>query len=795
MLKTKNNSESERVKEPNKLKLIKENLFLVALLLVMVSVFVPFLPGMPGESLDPSWAYGMNEAVAQGMSFGKDVVFTLGPYSSVYTTLYHPATDKLMIFGSLFLAISFTIAAYLNFRMTSWLLKLGLLVVLSSVMYSRDALFLFYPMLVGVQFYRWARSFDPKKKVSTAELSLNLALLIPFGLLPLIKGSAAIACVAISVVLIALLARRGEWRICTLIVVTPLVSLFAFWLLSGQPLLGLADYFVGLVPIISGYTEAMAINGNPREYILYMVAAAALLVGLVRELQGSAYEKSAVVLIFLLLLFLAFKTGFVRHDGTPGHAVASATMLLLAALLVGTLLSPQVSSGVLLLCLVAWGYIDAAYIKTSTDSIKKNITHTYANSWAGLMQRIRDPEALPRSFEARVAELKRRGAIQRLAGSVDIYSYDQSYLIASGNKWSPRPILQSYAVYTAKLAELNKMHLLSDNSPANIIFKVQPIDGRLPSLEDGASWPVLLSNYEPTSFTNGYLFLKKRYNPSRLFEEPRQIAGGFYSLGEQINLPSSDSAMFVKVDIKKSFLGTIVNTLFKPSQLAIKLTLHNGGTREYRIIAGVSGAGFVISPLIESTEELGLLFSDPNFLNDKTVKSIEIIAPRFSMFWEASFEIGFYQMNIKESSGFIEKMDFSIPHAASDMQVISAPRCDGSIDFANGVSPAPETISTAALLNINGWLAASVDLADVPDKVYLILSSTEGKRYFIDAKRTQRPDVGEAFNNPDLKSSGYAAIANVSKLIGQYHLGLAYGKGNEILVCSQFNIPIKLNQN
>lgn len=792
MLKTKKNPASERVKDLIKLKLIKENLFLAALLLVTVAVFVPFSPGMPWESLDPSWVYGMNEAVAQGMSFGKDIVFTFGPYASIYTKTYHPATDKLMIFGSLFLAISFTTAAYLNFRMTRGLLKLGLLVVLSTVMYSRDALFFFYPMLVGIQFYNWVRSFDSKREVSTTEISLNLVLLVPFGLLPLIKGSALIACVAISVLSIALLARRGEWRICTLVIVIPFVSLVAFWLLSGQPFLGLADYFVGLLPIISGYTEAMATNGDPREYILYTVAAAVLLFCLIRDVQASAYEKSVVVLIFSLLLFLAFKAGFVRHDG---HAVISATMILLAALLAGTLLTTQVSLSVLLACLVAWVYIDAAYIKTSTHSIKENIKNIYASSWAGLTQRIKDPEALKRNFDARVAELNRRGAIPRLDGSVDIYSYDQSYLISSGNKWSPRPILQSYSVYTAKLAELNKMHLLSDNRPANIIFKVQPIDGRLPSLEDGASWPVLLSNYEPTSFSNGYLFLKNRHDSGHLFKEPRKIGGGFYSLGEQIDLPSSDGAIFVKVDIKKSFFGNIANTLFKPSQLAIKLNLHNGVTREYRIVAGMSGAGFVISPLIENTEELGLLFSDANFLNDKAVKSIEIMAPRFSMHWKDSFEIGFYKLDIKGSSGFIEKMDFSIPHAASDLQVSSASRCDGSIDFANGVSPAPQSIRAAALLNINGWLAASVDLADVPDRVYLVLSSAEGKRYFIDAKRTQRPDVGAHFNKQELNYSGYAATANVSKLFGQYHLGLAYVKGNEILVCPQFNIPIKLNKN
>ena len=791
MMNQKQNIVSKKVSSLLVLKVVKENLFFAALLLVAVAVFVPFSPGMPWEGLDPSWVYGMNEAVAQGMSFGKDIVFTFGPYASIYTKNYHPATDQLMIWGSLYLAISFAIAAYLNFRLIGWPFRLALLAVLSVVMYSRDAPFFFYPMLVGVQIYHWAALFDSKRDAGIAEIMLKVALFAPFGLLPLVKGSFLIACTAISVLSIALLARRGQWKLCLIIGAIPLVSLVIFWLLSGQPLVGLANYFTGLLPIISGYTEAMATNGNPREYILYTAAVAALVVLLLREVQGSAYDKAIVALVFSCIHFLAFKAGFVRHDG---HAGCAGTMILLGALLAGTLLSARRSLALLLVCLVAWIYIDAAHVKTSTHSIKENIKNTYASAWTGLKQRIKDPEALTRSFEARVNELNKRGAIPKLNGSVDIYSYDQSYLIASGNKWNPRPIFQSYSAYSSKLAELNKMHLVSKNRPDNIIFNVQPIDGKLPSLEDGASWPVLLSNYEPTSFSGGYLFLKQRSASSLAYEAAKKQGGGMYSLGEQINLPESDVPLFVKVNIRKSFIGAILNTLFKPSQLVIKLTMQNGTTRDYRIVAGMSESGFVVSPLIENTEELGLLFSGASYLNEKKVKSMEIVAPHLSLLWKSSFEISFYRLDFQPLPDFFEQMGYLKPRVEVLNKVISAQRCDGSIDYANGVSSMSHLIKATSSLNINGWLAASVENAEVPDKVYLVLSSNEGKRYFLDAKRTQRLDVGTHFNKLALNSSGYEAKANVSDLVGQYHLGLAYLKGNEIFVCPQFNIPVKLNQ-
>ena len=434
---------SGQAKGPLEFGLIKESIFLGVLLLVSIVRFVPLLPNMPGDGLDPSWVYGMNEAVAQGMSFGKDVIFTLGPYASVYTKTYHPATDNLMILGSLLLAISFTVAAYLNFRTASGILKLGILAVLGAAAYDRDGLFLFYPMLVGLQFFNLSRAFDSKRKVGIAEVSLNLSLLVPFGLLLLIKGSFLISSLIISALSFVLFSRRGVWGICALIVVIPLASLVVFWLLSGQEIVDLPYYLIGLFPIIGGYTEAMAISGDPIEYLLYMAAASALLFCIVNGVQASAYDKLVVFLMFLLILFLTFKAGFVRHDN---HAVASATMILLAALLVRALFVTQASLSALLVCLVAWAYIDAEYTKTSTSSIKEDIKNTYASSLAGVILRIEDPEALTRMFNDRVAEINRRGAIPSLNGTVDIYSHDQSYLISSGNKWSPRPIFQSYSV-------------------------------------------------------------------------------------------------------------------------------------------------------------------------------------------------------------------------------------------------------------------------------------------------------------------------------------------------------------
>jgi hypothetical protein len=47
----------------------------------------------------------MNEATALGLAFGKELIFTFGPYAAIYTKVYHPGTDSIMLFGGFLIGI------------------------------------------------------------------------------------------------------------------------------------------------------------------------------------------------------------------------------------------------------------------------------------------------------------------------------------------------------------------------------------------------------------------------------------------------------------------------------------------------------------------------------------------------------------------------------------------------------------------------------------------------------------------------------------------------------------------
>jgi len=61
-----------------------------------------------------------------------------------------------------------------------------------------------------------------------------------------------------------------------------------------------------------------------------------------------------------------------------------------------------------------------------------------------------------------------------------------------------------------------------------------------PSIEDGASWPILILNYQPSQMANNFLFLHKKMNISDI-EEPLKLSPVFFgaSLVFYLNLANS----------------------------------------------------------------------------------------------------------------------------------------------------------------------------------------------------------------------------------------------------------------
>ncbi|MGH8553330.1 MAG: hypothetical protein ACRERS_08545, partial [Methylococcales bacterium] len=293
------------------------------LLITAICIFVPFSPVMPSAGLDPSWALGLTQALAQGLAFGKELIFTFGPYASIYTRTYHPSTEVLTMLCSLYFALCYWLNTAYLMRGRQWPWMVAFFVVLAALTYPRDLLFLSYPLLVALNSFKLLcpddrTSFDQKYPLLIVALFFS-----PFGMLALVKGNILILCAAIGVLCCLLFAINKRHSLAIMCLIFPSVSLVLFWIVSGQKLSNILNYFVCMAQMISGYAEAMAATGTALEIIFYLEASIALLMVICLQRQISALSnKIFLFCVFFIFLFFSYKFGFVRHDI---HAVIPGT--------------------------------------------------------------------------------------------------------------------------------------------------------------------------------------------------------------------------------------------------------------------------------------------------------------------------------------------------------------------------------------------------------------------------------------------------------------------------------------
>jgi hypothetical protein len=762
------------------------------LIITIAAAIIPISPVMPRSGLDASWVYGLGEAVAMKLVFGKDIVFTFGPYASIYTSSYHPATYHFVLLGSFCMTLGFSVLFVYLLEGRSLLLSLLVIFFLACNTGAADATLLLYPLLLALFVYRLTLPKSDSTQLTNGSATFTyLAVFLLFGvlgLIPLIKGSLLILAVAIGGLCALRLYLTRRVSLTIVAIVASLVGLLLFWVITGQPLQGLPSYFISMFPIASGYTEAMSTKGKTAQIAIYLlcslVFSATIFFARFLVWRNRLYLLAA----FGLFLFLAFKEGFVRHDA---HATIAGSALFLAGSSLCMVLTGRTRWVNLALCIGAWFAIGNAYYPITALNAIKQARSGYTRLGSGLWESIRGTRNLPANFEQARNLIRQQHSIPAMKGTSDIYPFDQSYLLASGNKWSPRPVFQSYSAYTPKLAEMNRLHLIGPTSPDNIVFSLQPIDWRLPSMDDGPSWLILMGLYKPVRYQDGFVYLEKRGGSGHI-PDVKPMLEEDHSIGETVTIPDTSSAMFVQVHMKRTFIGHLQSIFFKPEELRITVDLLDGSSRDYRFVPGMAEAGFVLSPLFENTSDFLLSYGSWKFLESKQVTAIRIwTKSKHSSSW-AGYKltlgvlVGHEQMDISSLAALVTPVKI-----ADEGQPLKESNCFGSIDYINGSPPAKHTASYSPILSIQGWIAESQN--NLGDGSFVATLTTEsGSTYIAPLARSKRPDVAIYFKSDALQNSGFQASINAEELEGNISVGLARKITGEWVACTDYHHLVTL---
>ena len=607
----------------------------VMLCITAACLFLPSLPVLPSSiDLDPSWMIGINQAVAQKLRFGQEMIFTFGPYASIYTRAYHPATEYLELIGSAYLALLYAIALMGVLKHSKLLVLLGIWLLLAGLTSSYDCLFFSYGLLAGI----YAQKIIEGAAQSSSKNAFNallLALLFSgFGLYPLIKGTLFAFYFSIATLTFLFSCWRRQWSYAVIIPLSILVSTLIFWLYSGQRIQDLPGYFTSISSIIAGYTDAMSIAGNEQEIISYAITSILLLLYLIRA-GGINIQNLYLLLLFSLFLFINFKAGFVRHDL---HSLMCGVAIVFAALLVANAFPKKGSYFLVALATVTLFQTESSHKQFPLKSMLSQIVGTHSKTFEGAKLRIFNHEQLDSQFRSGLDSTAKTHLLPKLIGSSDIYPFDQMLLIASGNTWLPRPVLQSYSVYNPKLSSINSEFLHSTRAPDNIFFRVQSIDERYPSSDDGKSWLPLINLYIPNGFAGDYLILKKRVGASETLVSTETLTST-QSLTSWVDLPKSNDKIFAKIEIEHTLLGKLKNLFFKTSPLGIAVRLQDGTIKYYRLIAEIAKSEFLLSPFIENAQEFNLLYQDPGLLKQNQVDAFSIWVEGDAKDWQKTYRL------------------------------------------------------------------------------------------------------------------------------------------------------------
>ncbi len=565
------------------------NAWTIALVGLLTAMSWPVTYVKAGAGLDNSWAVGLGFAVAHGLAFGQQVIFTYGPLGfSLVPTAVTPGTFLAaeVLTGLIQLALVAVLLANLRRRMS--LLAASVLSLLAASLVGWRGI---GAPLDGIAFGLVALAFTTpaaRREQAFRWLAIGGGAFASFALLvKLNEGVAAGAILAVG-----LLGSDWRRRDLTRAAASLLGTLVALWLLVGEPLGALPDYLRNGYDVIGGYVEAMGVASGPEaqwQLLLLVGSAIALAIGAWRALATERPRRAAALAGAVLMVhYFVAREAFVRYG--PGHV---ATIALLSAV---ALMIPwpraQRATGVALAALMAVAVfaVLARPVGEIIDPLgdtgrlvtqASEVLHPAAAIAEG-RKVVRLEDQVPQTM---ALALRGHCVTSEPAEIAAVWAHPKW-------RWCPLPVFQSYDAYTARLDRLNAAaYADARHGPDRVLRQIdQAIDGRNPTWESPAAMLALLCHFAEIEHSGDWQTLARV--PDRC-GTPHTIAVIHSSLGATITLPSppEGAVMVASIDGLQVAGWERLETLF--TRAAPRYVTVNEAT--YRVPPGTAEDGLVLA--------------------------------------------------------------------------------------------------------------------------------------------------------------------------------------------------------
>jgi hypothetical protein len=559
----------------------------------------------PDSSLDASWQAMLIHAHAEGLQFGRDVIYTWGPWGFLCNG-YH--------LGSLAAGpiLAWQVAGQLGIGLALALLTRGL-AAWRRIAFAAAFLALHWLFLDTAIFVLIALITLSALMGRGSPLVRMVAWTLVLGFVSQLKFTYMILSAAAVLASMACWTWRGSPGRAGALACGYAAAVAASWIAAGQSLDNLYPYVMRSLEISSGYAEAMGVD-EPWGVFLWGSGLALLCALFLWRSWRRAPERAfgACACGFLaFLLFVVWKESFIRADLVPlgGHVFGFfTTVIILGPVLPGLVLGRRrfhwfdVAP---ILGLAAVACFDGAYYALAPRVAWQRI---YGNvrtlgdlagrpgEWQRSLEESRSVEALP-AVQAAVGR-----------GTVDVYDFNAGKALLNGLNLGARPIFQSYQAYTPSLEGYNLRFFQSARAPEFLLWSGDPVDSRYPGEDDAMLVAALPGHYEPVLSEGGYWLFRRlapvSTDPLRL----DRVLERRVSLDDEVELPlEADQAIWLRARAAPNNLGRIRSLLYKPARIDIATTDYRGQRRVWRLVPRLAEFGFILAPTLASGADLAAL--------------------------------------------------------------------------------------------------------------------------------------------------------------------------------------------
>lgn len=590
------------------------------------------MPFSPAASLDASWQEMLIHAHAQGMQFGRDIIFTWGPWGFLCSTYHLGRTGAAAILawevgGSFLLAFALVL---LTRPLATWRRLVFACLFLAFHWFFLDARYFVLITLIGIA------------GLMRRDLPLIQLIVWTFvlGFLAQIKFTYFVISAAAVLASAALWAARGSLARALGAVLGYAAAVAAAWVAAGQNLANLPAYLVQSLVIAAGYGDAM---GFDETTVIFLCGAAVALMsaGLAWQAWRTIPERPLALCasgFLAFTLFVMWKEGFTRADG---HVLGFFVLIIALAPVLPGLLFPgrrwHWYDATILLCVFGISRVNPAFIP-----MVPRVTWERLSGNARAAARL---GAIPAEWQGAYEESRREAARPAITaavggGSADAYNFNTAIVLMNGLRLEARPVFQSYTAYAPSLEASNLGFYQSPRAPDYLIWSDERVDDRYPGQDDAMIVAALPGHFEPLFPENGYWLLKRTSPLSPLPAERRLIFTYRVRLKDEVTLPPErDQALWLRADAVPDNLGRARALLYKPAQINIVTTDDRGLQKTWRFLPRVGRDGFLLVPTLADGEDLAM------FLNGEAkswVRSFHFDAPgEQGEFW-SYVDVGLY---------------------------------------------------------------------------------------------------------------------------------------------------------